>query len=243
MNHSPLSINDSVEVLVQEGEKRTGCSSSVFDIVDGHFQLNWPTRDGIRIPVRKDQEVSLIYFRDDATYSIRGAVQSVQVQPVPTIRFRPLEDVERIQRREYCRVRASLPVLLVEALSRAAAGPGAPKGINITTRTIDISGSGMRIHVDAPVPPGTVFRVKLGLEPDQPPVDLTARAVYSGSLPPANGRAMYRIGIEFTAVTEPKRRRIVRHVFKIQQATIAGTPEAPKTAEPSAGPRPEAPKP
>jgi c-di-GMP-binding flagellar brake protein YcgR len=223
MNPSPLTINDSLEVVFRQDGASTSCRSSVFDLAKGGYQLLWPTHDGVRFPVHNNQQVNLIYLRDDATYSIKGVVAELQNGPVPTIIFRPSGEVERIQRREYCRVRASLPVLLVEALSQKASGQGKLKGINITTRTVDISGSGLRIHVGFPIPRGTVFRVKLELEPGEPPVDLTARSVYSANLPPTNGRALYQVGIEFTAVSEPKRRKIVRQVFKIQQTSLSGT--------------------
>ena len=225
MSHVLPTINDSVEVIVHQDDTRTSCTSSVFDLVDGNFRLNWPTRDGIRVPVRKNQALNLVWAREDATYSMLGRADALEAEPFPTILFRVEGPVERVQRRDYCRVRASLPVLLTEAMSRGGAASGAPRGISITTRTIDISGSGMRIHVDSHIPAGTVFHVKLGLVQDEPALDLTARAVYTGRLPAVNGRQMYRIGLEFTAVPETKRRLIVRHVFKIQQASIAEAPE------------------
>jgi len=219
MNSSSLTINDSLEVLVRQDGASTSCRSSVFDIVQGGYQLLWPTHDGVRFPVHKNQEVNLIYLRDDAIYSVKGAVAGVQNGPVPTIVFHPLGAVQRIQRRDYCRVRASLPVMLVEAISQKSAS--VPKGINITTRTVDISGSGLRINIGFPIPRGTVFHVKLELEPGEPPLELTARCVYAVSLPPSSGRALYQAGIEFTAISEPKRRKIVRQVFKLQQTSLS----------------------
>ncbi len=233
MSYALPTINDPVEVIVHQNETRTSCTSSVFDLVDGNFRLNWPTKDGIRVPVRKNQVLNLVYAREDATYSLLGRADALETEPVPTILFRVEGPVERIQRRDYCRVRASLPVMLTEAISRGGAAAGAPRGINITTRTIDISGSGLRIHVDSHIPPGTVFHVKLGLVQDEPALDLTARAVYTGRLPAVNGRQMYRIGLEFTAVPETKRRLIVRHVFRIQQENLADEPEPQK--KPRAG--------
>ena len=98
MNSSSLSINEALEVVVHQNGVRFSCRSSVFDVVKGGYQLLWPTHDGVRYPVRKDEQVSLIYLRDDAIYTLKGTVAESHIEPVPTILFHPNNTLQALGR-------------------------------------------------------------------------------------------------------------------------------------------------
>ena len=54
-------------------------------------------------------------------------------------------------------------------------------------------------------------------------MDFLARSVYTMSLPAMNGRSLYLAAFEFAALSESKRRRIVRQVYKYQQNSLSGS--------------------
>lgn len=214
----PLSVNDPVELQVLHEGERINCASRVHDLVDGKIQLSWPTRSGIRVPIRKAQELLLYFTRADGIYTGQAVVESVSQAPVPTILVQAAGDLEKIQRREFYRVRASLPIKLTGLDSSSPnAQTKKTSGMHIISRTVDVSGGGLSINKEFPVLPGTVFEVELTLEETQPPLELITTVVYSEAVKTFKGRQLYRVAMKFVDISEASRRRIIRHIFKLQQ--------------------------
>ncbi len=214
----PMAINDPLEVQILDEKGLVTCSSRVHDLAGGRIQLNWPTRSGVRVSVRKDQELVLLFTRPDGIYSGKAVVESASPNPTPLIVVRAIGGMERTQRREYYRVRVSLPVKMVGLENRSTgAHVNKASGLHIIARTIDISGGGLAIHKEFPIMPGTEFDIALTLEEDQPPLELTGRVVYSEPIRTFQGRQLYRVAMAFVDIQEAARRRIIRHIFKLQQ--------------------------
>ncbi len=229
----PLTINDPLELQILDEKGLVTCSSRVHDLVDGRIELNWPTRSGIRVAVCKDQELVLLFTRADGVYSGKAVVEAAAPSPTPLITVRAVGGMERTQRREYYRVRVSLPVKMV-GLENSSTGAKANKasGLHIIGRTIDISGGGLAIHKEFPILPGTVFDIALTLEEDQPPLELKGRVVYSEPVRTFQGRQLYRVAMAFVDIQEAARRRIIRHIFKVQQMMSVRVSEGLSAVEP-----------
>ncbi len=228
----PLSINDPLELQILDEKDRLSCASRVHDLVAGQIQLSWPTRSGVRVPVRKSQELALFFTRSDGIYNGRAIVEAVSPGPIPTITVSPLEGMERIQRREYFRVRISLPVKLAGATSPSdGLEANRASGLHLIGRTVDISGGGLSIHKEFPVLPGTEFKMWLTLEEKQPPLELVARVIYSEPIKTFQGRHLYRVAMAFVGISEAYRRLIIKHIFRVQQTNMLRLSESQQASE------------
>ncbi len=218
----PIEINDLVQARLVGGEGTTGYKSRVDDIVDKKLILDWPTDAGIRMPVRKNQTLALIFVRQDAVYSIEGIVDNVVTNPAPKITVQPLGTTQRIQRRSYFRVRTALPVQLTGTIeTKSSTGEKKESVLHLMTHTVDLSGAGMAIFYKSPLPTGSVFDVKLTIEEGKPPIKMIARVVHSEPAGRGSGQPLYHTGFYFLAVSEAQRTLLVRHVFRVQQRALS----------------------
>ena len=82
------------------------------------------------------------------------------LQPVPVVVVEPVGSVTRTQRREFVRVRTSIPVELI-----GVPDPSQETKVVllIKTRTLDLSGGGFAVHHKDAVPAGTIFDTRFSL--------------------------------------------------------------------------------
>jgi c-di-GMP-binding flagellar brake protein YcgR len=217
----PLGLQDLVEVSVPEEENSPYYPSRVEDIEGEQLILGWPTNRGMRIALRKEQVIAVCFTRQEAVFHVSAVVTELLPNGIPRIMVRPFGATRRIQRREYYRVRALVPVQLAGVIRTPnVEGPGKP--IRILSHTIDISGSGFAVHQSFAIPSGTIFETRICLDKDQPAIKLEARVVHSDPLAAFRGRQVYRIALTYVSITEQQRQAIVRHVFAVQRDTLAG---------------------
>jgi c-di-GMP-binding flagellar brake protein YcgR len=216
-----LEINDLVQVRCHGDDSVSAYPSRIDDVGEGRVVLSWPTDRGIRIPIHRDQTLALFFVREDAVYSYEGMVEERVITPIPKIVVQLVGSAQRIQRREYFRVRVMLPVELLGTIESS----GPPIDIrdsilHIQTHTTDLSGAGLAFQYRRAIPIGTVFETKLTLERDIPPLKLLSKVVSADSVRGLNDRRAFHIGLIFMGITEGDRSRIVRHVFKTQQTAL-----------------------
>ncbi len=228
MSEDSPDINETVEIVIEDGGVRSSVSGQVYDKSQDLIQLFWPTRSGVRVPVARDRRLTIVYHRESGVYFCPGVVAEISHSPIPIVHFRMNGKIDRLQRRDYVRVKASLPVIMQEARpTRVASKPSEYRALQISGRTVDLSGGGIAILKELSVPVGTEIHLKLKLEEGEPPLELTARIVTINQTEDPSGRHLFRLGIEFTGIPDAKRRIIVRKVFKIQQenARISENPD------------------
>jgi c-di-GMP-binding flagellar brake protein YcgR len=226
-------INETVEVLFDEAEGLVS-TSRIKDFTQGVIQMFWPMRGGVRVAIERDKRITLVYHRDTGIFSCPGVVAEVVKGSTPVVHLRPVGAVNRVQRREYVRVKTSVPLLMQEtAPAKNPSKPFESRTLSLAARTIDLSGGGISIFKELSVPVGATFNIKLTLEEDEPALDLAARIVSVTRTQDIHGRQLYRMGIQFLGVPETKQKMIMRKVFKIQRETAARTveiarPQAPR---------------
>jgi c-di-GMP-binding flagellar brake protein YcgR len=222
MSELPVKINDLVQVRVLGSEPSSTYPCHVDDIVKGLLILSWPTYAGATIPLRNNQPLSLYFIKEDAVYNFEGAIQETQQEPAPRIAVRQTGQIQRIQRRAFFRVRAMLPVQLTGIIESGSSGGGGKDNIlHIVTSTVDVSGAGLAIHHNAPIPTDSMFDIKLTIEKDEPPLKLLGRVVHSEPVIGLTDRRLYHIAFFFVLIKEAQRRTIVRRCFRIQQENLA----------------------
>ena len=129
----------------------------------------------------------------------------------------PIGSVTRTQRREFVRVRTSIPVELI----------GVPDPsqktivvLLIKTQTLDISGGGFAVYYKDAVPAGTVFATKFSLPGTPEEFCLRVKLVRCDRREDAHRNRIHRLGLMFLDMPESLRVRIVRFVFAAQKSAV-----------------------
>jgi c-di-GMP-binding flagellar brake protein YcgR len=116
--------------------------------------------------------------------------------PGPALRVNATGTIELIQRRDYVRVEAFVPVTY---------RPDGPDGWTATGHTLDVSGGGFQIAEADGLRLGDMLRFKLDLGEGEDPVETVACSVRE-----AGDRVF---GMRFVEILERERQRVVRWVF------------------------------
>ena len=113
-------------------------------------------------------------------------------------------DAERIQRREWARVSAAVPVRLT--------APDEPSIAGGETTSLNVSGGGVLIRDVWRLPLGTDVRIEIVIDPAQPPVRALARVVRDGGPD--------QKGLRFEDVAPPDAERLMRFVRERERAEL-----------------------
>ena len=212
-------VNELLQVNFIGGESAQGYSSRVEDLDGAKICIAWPTENGLRVSVRAGEEVFLSFTREDASYGLRAKVEKTSAEPVPVVVVEPVGSVTRTQRREFVRVRTSIPVELI-----GVPDPSQETTVVllIKTRTLDLSGGGFAVHHKDAVPAGTIFETRFSLPGTPEEFHLRSKLVRCDRQEDAQRNRIYRLGLMFLDMPESTRSRIVRFVFGVQKSASRG---------------------
>ncbi len=212
-------VNELLQVNFIDGESAQGYSSRVEDLDGAKICIAWPTENGLRVSVRAGEEVFLSFTREDAAYGLRAKVEKTTAEPVPVVVVEPVGSVTRTQRREFVRVRTSIPVELI-----GVPDPSQETKVVllIKTRTLDLSGGGFAVHHKDAVPAGTIFETRFSLPGTPEEFHLHSKLVRCDRQEDAQRNRIYRLGLMFLDMPESTRSRIVRFVFGVQKSASRG---------------------
>jgi c-di-GMP-binding flagellar brake protein YcgR len=150
---------------------------------------------------------------------LRAKVEKTTAQPVPVVVVEPVGSVTRTQRREFVRVRTSIPVELI-----GVPDPSQETKVVllIKTRTLDLSGGGFAVYHKDAVPPGTIFETKFSLPGTPEEFHLHSKLVRCERQEDEQRNRIHRLGLMFLDMPESTRSRIVRFVFGVQKSAVRG---------------------
>jgi c-di-GMP-binding flagellar brake protein YcgR len=180
--------------------------------------LSWPTDGGARIPIRREDRLFVSFTRPDAVYGLESVVKKIQTEPIPLVGVLLTGEIQRIQRREYARVQALLPVEMT--MASPLAEEEAAKVGRIRTNTLDISGGGMAIQNRHLIPTGTLYDVRLSIPGQPPPLKILAKVVRNVPLTDAHDERIHKYGLMFISLNEATRSRLVKYVFDVQRKSM-----------------------
>jgi c-di-GMP-binding flagellar brake protein YcgR len=214
-----VKVNEPVQVRASDDPNAVGYYSRVNDIVDGKHVIAWPTHNGLRLPVHRDQVVDLSFVRQDAAYAFACLVDEITFEPLPQITVIPCGPISKLERRQSFRVKCMVPVEIIGAITKGTNNlKGEPdRAISITTTIFDLSGGGMAFRHCASTPENYLVEVKLSLPDHGNVIKVPCRVVYSNQVPGKN--LLYHIGICFLSISEAER-GIFRYLFRIQLKTL-----------------------
>jgi c-di-GMP-binding flagellar brake protein YcgR len=220
MREIALEINDLLQIQIPDDPNSLSYKSRVDDIVQGRLQIPWPTDHGVPIPIHQNQTLTISFFRDDAVYTFSGIVEDRRREPVAVLWMRAAGPPERIQRRHFFRVKSVLPVEFLGEQASYDEVNAAARFISIKSQTFDISGSGLSIRHPASIAAGTLLDCKLALPGEQSMIKILCKVAHSERISSSTEQALYHIGMFYLSIKDADRTRIVRHVFKVEQANL-----------------------
>jgi c-di-GMP-binding flagellar brake protein YcgR len=199
-----LRVNQRIEILVKEGEDEEQYPSRIEALERDRFIVAAPFWRGepMRLPIGTSVEVAMV--TPTALYEFGTRVMGCADRPVPTLTLGYPNAVNRIQRRQYVRTDAALPVNV-----------GTP--VNLNAITVNVSGGGVLLSVKPPetddLPIGEEWELELHLPEHSEPLHVVGKVLRAQR---AVGGDRFQVALEFVQIAEETRKKIIQHVFKRQ---------------------------
>jgi hypothetical protein len=185
-------VGQAVQVITRNG---AAIGARVKDKSAGGFLLRLSAGDaGDPIELFEDRAVSLEFTNLRGVCRILGEAEPAAGDSV--LRVQPTGTIELIQRRDYVRVEAFVPVTYL---------PDGPDGWTATAHTLDVSGGGFQITDAEGLRLRDIRRFTLELGEGEEPVAAVAEAVREVD--------DETFGLRFVEIPEIERQRLVRWVF------------------------------
>jgi c-di-GMP-binding flagellar brake protein YcgR len=208
-----LAINEVLQVRLENDDNSPSSHCRIEDISEEKLVITWPTSAGIRLPVHRDQMLDFSMVREGNAYSFAGMVDATSFEPLPQVTIIVTSAITKVQRRQNFRIKCMVPVEIT-GFAEDSGKDGAATAAYIKTTTYDLSASGLAIHNQKKFPEGALLDVKLSIPDDEPSIKIPCRVVYS-EIARENSK-LYHSGIQYLAVMEGERARIVRYVYRTQ---------------------------
>jgi c-di-GMP-binding flagellar brake protein YcgR len=217
MKEQSVQVNDILQIRTTDDQESLPLNSRVEDVLPDVLVIAWPVERGRPAPVRLGQQVSLSFVRGGLAYVFAGAIKEQGQQPIPYLKIRPLGPPQKVQRRDYFRVKMALDLELAGVVGYPASREAA---LYLNTHTYDLSGGGMSIRTEKSIPPGSMVEAKLNLPDNLPPMKLTVRIVSSIPILGTDGRPLTHTGMSFRGMKESERRRLIRFLTQAQRTQL-----------------------
>ncbi len=228
-----IAINDLLQVQFPDDPALLSLASRVDDIVGDRIHIAWPTDRGIRVPIHAQQLLTISFARDDAIYAFTGIVERMWREPLAQLSVLMVGPPQRIQRRQFFRVKSLLPVEFFGELPSTDKNDPAPKIIAFRTQTYEISGSGLAVRHPSNIPAGTLLECKLVIATENAKMKILCKIVHSTRISVTSESNLYHVGMYFLSIREADRTRIVRHVFGVERNQSVAAAEEKEAPDPS----------
>jgi len=206
-----LKINDRVEIRIQNPYYAGKYSSRVEEILPNTIVLAAPLKRGVIVPLRAGDTITVSYYGQTAGYSFTTKVIGASYQKLPLIAVQKPQKVNKIQRRNYIRIPASIPVrFLVLDDQRQPAGSDL-----YSTETLDISGGGALIISPVKLSRDDCLDIELDL-PRRGTIRVLGRVARVEKKKSEYG-PRYLIGVDFSVIDKADREKIIQYVFELQR--------------------------
>ncbi|MDH7576742.1 MAG: PilZ domain-containing protein [Bacillota bacterium] len=212
-----LRINQRVEILLQNSAYDSNYAGSypsrVEEILSDKIFFAAPIKKGIPIPLRKGDPITVNYWGQTAGYSFTTKVIETRFKRVlPVIIVERPKKVTRIQRRNFLRIPAVLPLTfsILEGPERVSR----PEIFH--TETVDLSGGGAMIKTPVKLSKDEYLEMELTL-PRKGTINIVGRVVRTQETKKGSTGLIYLTGIDFEVIDESDRDKIIAFVFERQR--------------------------
>jgi c-di-GMP-binding flagellar brake protein YcgR len=210
---SRISAEDLLSIRNTEDENARSYEGKVLSLIEGKLAISWPHSNGVRMLLHKDQILHFQFRRSGALYEFSGLVDDLARTPQPLLTVIFSSPIQEVQRRENTRIRCSLAIEIVGSI-RENPEDATQTSVYFKTVTSDLSVGGLAIRHLKRIPEGALLEVKLSMPDGGTDITVPCRSIYSDD--PQDEQMMFRTGLQFLAIKEGDRGRIIRYLYKAQ---------------------------
>ncbi len=196
-----FTINNKVEISWDDGYYK----SNIENVDDKFIYISIPIKEGQYIPLRKFEQVEVIYYQGNDIYKFYTTVVDRKVDVIPIIVLAFPKEVFKVQRRKFVRV----PIVCTVEYSKLE-----NKTQNIVKAImVDLSGGGMRIKLsNDQLSIGNLIKAYIPVGDDN--VEVKGEVVRVEKDDP---NKMNICGINFLDLDDRNREKIIRFIFQIMR--------------------------
>ena len=208
-----LAVGQRLEIFTYNGE--IGYKSRIEDITKDRLMVAMPTDEkgftiipslGERLLCRATTTAtSYVFF---ANYLDKGR------SPIPVLFLTKPETVEKMQKREFVRVQVNRSIVIRPVDEEGALGD------MVLTTTVDLSGGGVGIINDFPLPLDSMVAIEMANIPGIELLKLMGRVVRCVPVD-SGGKKRYRIGLRFLEFSRGDQNKMIRYIFDVQRKILA----------------------
>lgn len=196
-----FSINSKVEIFWNEGYYK----SNIEDVTDNIIAISIPIKDGQYVPLRRGEQVEVIYYHEKDIYKFYTVVEDRKMDGIPVILLSYPKEVFKVQRRKFVRV----PIVCTIEYSKIEASL---KYNSLKAIMVDLSGGGMRIKLSDSVNLGDKLKAVIPLGTDQ--IEVKGEVVRVEK--ELEGKRNI-CGISFIDLDERTREKLIKIIFQVMR--------------------------
>jgi c-di-GMP-binding flagellar brake protein YcgR len=206
-------VNKLIELqVVHKPSESVSYLSRVEEIDARGIWIANPTHQGSLVLIPVGEEITVFYGDEICIYKFPSVVLSRQKTPLPMLLLAHPEPqkVMRIQRRDYVRIPAKVPVeyMIVSAEQDVT------KQKKFKTTSVDISGGGLNLVTNVPLNKQDLLQLTITL--DGEPIVLNGIVIRTSSQVKLNNLKQTTAGVQFINIQENDREKIIKFVFQWQ---------------------------
>jgi len=221
-----IQVNTRISMTVPEGTFAGIYPSRVEDISENHLEVAGPSYKGTLVPLAAGMQLVLEVVAENGAYEFKANVIEVQREPIyqVVLDVPPEEPVRHLQRRAFVRLDLHIAVQ-VQFLNAGGETEKESQKVEIFTR--NISGNGVCLRREEPLPRGTQMDMYLPLLPGKPPIYVMGEVVRTALASEESGaKGGYDIGVRFAQIRLTDQDRIVKFIFEKQRKQAKRRPSS-----------------
>jgi c-di-GMP-binding flagellar brake protein YcgR len=194
-----FTINSKVEISWNDSYYK----SNIEDVTtDETIAISIPIRDGQYVPLRKGEQVEVLYYYDKDIYKFYTTVVDRKVDGIPVILLAYPTEVFKVQRRRFVRI----PIVCIIEYAKLEESL---KYKALKAVMVDLSGGGMRVKLSEQVNLGDKLKAAIPIGADLLEVKGEVVRIEKDADDKRN-----ICGISFVDLEDRVREKIIRHIFQ-----------------------------
>ena len=195
-------INNKVEISWNDGYYK----SNIENVEEGSISISIPIKDGQYIPLRKFEQVEVIYYQGNNIYKFYTKVIDRQIDRIPIIVLGYPTEVFKVQRRKFVRV----PIICTIEYSKIEKQPQSI----LKAFMVDLSGGGMRMRVKLDEGVALKNLIKAYIPVGEEHLEVKGEIV---RLEKDEVNKDYICGVNFIDVNDKIREKLIKFIFQVMR--------------------------
>lgn len=194
-------INSKIEISWNDGYYK----SNIENVDENSIYISIPIKEGQYIPLRKGEQIEVVYYYDNDIYKFYTVVTDRQIDRIPLILLAKPKEVFKVQRRKFVRVPIVRNIEYAKVEKNTSLKP-------LKAIMVDLSGGGIRIKINEDIKLGNKLITYIPLGQEQ--LILKGEVV---RLEKGEDTKKYICGVNFTELDERSREKLIRFIFQLMR--------------------------